>query len=48
MSDAGGQVMFIFILSVAAAEVAIGLALIILIYRKFKTLDIDKISFMKG
>ncbi len=47
-SDAGGQVMFIFILAVAAAEVAIGLALIILIYRKFKTLDIDKISFMKG
>jgi NADH-quinone oxidoreductase subunit K len=43
-----GQVMFLFILAVAAAEVAVGLALIILIYQKFKTLDIDQLSKMKG
>ena len=43
-----GQVMFIFILAVAAAEVSVGLALIILIYQKFKTLDIDKLSNLKG
>jgi NADH-quinone oxidoreductase subunit K len=43
-----GQVMFIFILAVAAAEVSVGLALIILIYQKFKTLDIDKLNNMKG
>lgn len=43
-----GQVMFIFILAVAAAEVSVGLALVILIYQKFKTLDIDKLSNMKG
>lgn len=43
-----GQVMFIFILAVAAAEVSIGLALIILIFRKFKSLDIDQLSSMKG
>jgi NADH-quinone oxidoreductase subunit K len=47
-ADPGGQIMFLFILAVAAAEVAIGLALIILIYQKFKTLDIDEISFLKG
>lgn len=46
--DPQGQVIFLFILTVAAAEVAIGLALIILIFQKFKTLDIDRISFMKG
>ncbi|MBS0000523.1 MAG: NADH-quinone oxidoreductase subunit NuoK [Cyclobacteriaceae bacterium] len=47
-ADPNGQIMFLFILAVAAAEVAIGLALVILIYQKFKTLDIDGISFMKG
>jgi len=46
--QADGQVMFIFILAVAAAEVSVGLALIILIYQKFKTLDVDKLSKMKG
>ena len=47
-ADPDGQIMFLFILAVAAAEVAIGLALVILIYRKFKTLDIDEVSLMKG
>lgn len=47
-ADPDGQIMFLFILAVAASEVAIGLALVILIYRKFKTLDIDRINFMKG
>ena len=46
--DPRGQIMFLFILTVAAAEVAIGLALVILIFRKFKTLDMDQVSFMKG
>lgn len=43
-----GQVMFIFILTMAAAEVAVGLALILRIYRKFQTLDSDALSSMKG
>jgi NADH-quinone oxidoreductase subunit K len=47
-ADPEGQIMFLFILTVAAAEVAIGLALIIMIYQKFKTLDIDKLRFLKG
>ena len=46
--QADGQVMFIFILAVAAAEVSVGLGLIILIYQKFKTLDIDELSKMRG
>ena len=43
-----GQVMFIFILSMAAAEVSIGLALILLMYNQFKTLDTDSASKMRG
>jgi NADH-quinone oxidoreductase subunit K len=46
--QADGQVMFIFILAMAAAEVSVGLALILRIYNKFKTLDSDAIDEMKG
>ncbi len=43
-----GQVMFIFILAMAAAEVSVGLALVIRIYHTFKTLDADSASKMRG
>ena len=43
-----GQVMFIFILTMAAAEVSVGLALIIQVYHHFKTLDTDALNNMKG
>ena len=43
-----GQVMFIFILTMAAAEVSVGLALILQIYHHFKTLDTDAANKMKG
>jgi len=43
-----GQVMFIFILTMAAAEVAVGLALILQLYYQLKTLDSDAVNFMKG
>jgi NADH-quinone oxidoreductase subunit K len=46
--EADGQIFFMFILTLAAAEVAIGLALILLIYRRFGTLDADRISEMRG
>ncbi len=46
--QADGQVMFIFILAMAAAEVAVGLALVLQLYRKFKTLDADAAGRMKG
>ncbi|MEW5744079.1 MAG: NADH-quinone oxidoreductase subunit NuoK [Nitrospirota bacterium] len=43
-----GQVMFIFILAMAAAEVSVGLALILQIYHKLKTLDADAVSTMRN
>lgn len=43
-----GQVMFLFILSVAAAEVSIGLALILRLYQQFKTLDVDAARELQG
>jgi NADH-quinone oxidoreductase subunit K len=42
-----GQVMFIFILSVTAVEVAIGLALILQVYHHYKTLDADAVNKLK-
>jgi len=39
-----GQVMFIFILTVSAAEVSVGLALILRMYHNFRTLDADAIN----
>lgn len=43
-----GQVMFLFILAMAAAEVAVGLALIVRVYHRHKSLDADVNSTMKG
>src|SRR5512136_1640133 len=43
-----GQIMFIFILTMAAAEVAVGLALVLQLHHKFKTLDADSASELKG
>ena len=40
--------MFILILSLAGTEVAIGLALILQMHHRFKTVDIDRASEMKG
>jgi len=47
-NQADGQVMFIFILAMAAAEVSVGLALVLQFYHRFKTLDADAASRMKG
>jgi NADH-quinone oxidoreductase subunit K len=43
-----GQIMFIFILTMAAAEVSVGLALVLQFYHAFRTLDADAASTMKG
>ena len=45
---AEGQIMFLMILTLAAAEVAVGLGLIIQMFRQFKTIDINVLSDMKG
>jgi NADH-quinone oxidoreductase subunit K len=42
-----GQVMFIFILSVAAAEVSVGLAIILRMYHLYKTVDVDQLNRLK-
>ncbi len=46
--QADGQVIFIFILAMAAPEVAVGLSLVLQLYRRFKTLDIEAASQMRG
>jgi NADH-quinone oxidoreductase subunit K len=46
--QADGQVMFMFILAMAAAEVAVGLALILQMSHRLKTLDVDMASQMRG
>jgi NADH-quinone oxidoreductase subunit K len=43
-----GQVMFIFILVVAAAEVSVGLALVLQLFHRIRTVDSDAASSMKG
>ena len=42
-----GQVMVFFIITVAAAEVAVGLALIVALYRKRQTADVEDLATMK-
>jgi NADH-quinone oxidoreductase subunit K len=46
--QADGQVMFIFILTMAAAEVAVGLALAMQFFHRFTTLDVEAGSTMRG
>ena len=46
--QADGQVMFIFVLAVAAAEVSVGLALVLQFFRRFRTLDVDAAGRMRG
>ena len=43
-----GLIFVMFLIAIAAAEMAIGLALVIAIYRHFKTTDLDRIDRMKG
>ncbi len=47
-AKADGQVMFIFILAMAAAEVSVGLALVLQMFNKFKSVDTDQASRMRG
>ena len=46
--QADGQIMFIFILAMAAAEVSVGLALIIQLFKQSGSLDVSNINKMKG
>src|SRR5439155_22126249 len=42
-----GQVMFLFILAMAASEVSVGLALVLQTYHQHKTLDVQKLTALK-
>lgn len=48
LNDLNGQVLVFFVITVAAAEVAVGLALIVTIFRTKKSINIDEINLMKG
>lgn len=46
-SDPAGQIFVFFIMAVAAAEVAVGLAIIVMIYRNLRTIDIGVLNNLK-
>jgi NADH-quinone oxidoreductase subunit K len=47
-SQPDGQILFLFILATAAAEVSVGLALVLRFYHQYKLLDADAASKMRG
>ena len=46
--DPAGHVFALFIIAVAAAEVGVGLAIVLLIYRNRRSISLDELSQMKG
>ena len=48
LGDLHGQVFVFFILTVAAAESAIGLAILVVLFRNLKTINVDDIGSLKG
>ncbi|HRO58157.1 MAG TPA: NADH-quinone oxidoreductase subunit NuoK [Burkholderiaceae bacterium] len=48
LGDAAGQIFVFFILTVAAAESAIGLAILVVLFRNFDTVDAEAIDSLKG
>jgi NADH:ubiquinone oxidoreductase subunit K len=47
LRDLTGQVFALFVITVAAAEVGIGLAIVILLFRNRETIDVDKVDLLK-
>jgi NADH-quinone oxidoreductase subunit K len=48
LGDLSGQVFVFFILTVAAAESAIGLAILVTLFRNLKSIDVDDLGTLKG
>ncbi len=48
LGDMAGQVFVFFILTVAAAESAIGLAILVVLFRNLQTIDVDDLDGLKG
>ena len=47
-NQVAGQVFALFTVAVAAAEVGVGLAIVLLIYRNSRSIDLDRVASMKG
>jgi NADH-quinone oxidoreductase subunit K len=48
LDDVAGQIFVFFILTVAAAESAIGLAILVVLFRNLNTIDVDELDSLKG
>ncbi len=48
MGDAAGQIFVFFILTVAAAEAAIGLAILVIMFRNLDTINVEDLDSLKG
>lgn len=48
LGDAAGQVFVFFILTVAAAESAIGLAILVVLFRNLETVNVEELDSLKG
>jgi NADH-quinone oxidoreductase subunit K len=48
LGDIGGQVFVFFILTVAAAESAIGLAILVVLFRRRRSINVEELNTMKG
>jgi NADH-quinone oxidoreductase subunit K len=48
MGDAGGQLFVFFIMVVAAAEAAVGLAILVMVYRNTRNTTVNFLSNLKG
>jgi NADH-quinone oxidoreductase subunit K len=48
LNDMAGQVFVFFILTVAAAESAIGLAILVVLFRSLRTINVDDLDRLKG
>jgi NAD(P)H-quinone oxidoreductase subunit 4L len=48
LHQAAGQVFALFVITIAAAEVGVGLAIVLLIYRNLRSPDLDRVEQLKG
>ena len=48
LDTVAGQVFALFVITVAAAEVGVGLAIVLLIYRNRSSIDLDEVDLMRG
>jgi NADH:ubiquinone oxidoreductase subunit K len=48
LKNTAGQVFALFVITIAAAEVGVGLAIVLLIYRNLRSPDLDQVDQLKG